>query len=108
MRHMGVPVGGLVAIQGLGGLGHLAIQYANKLSYRVVALSRDSKKEEFARKLGAHEYIDTSREDPVAALQRMGGASLILSTAPVPEMINPLVQGLGVMGRLLIMSSKLL
>ncbi|CDM36390.1 hypothetical protein CBS147339_7343 [Penicillium roqueforti] len=104
MRHMSIPPGGLVAIQGLGGLGHLAIQFANKLSYRVVALSRDSKKEELVRKLGAHEYIDTSREDAVAALQRMGGASLILSTAPVPEIINPLIEGLGVMGRLLIMS----
>ncbi|KAJ5202854.1 hypothetical protein N7449_004933 [Penicillium cf. viridicatum] len=91
-------------VTGLGGLGHLALQYANKFGYRVVALSRDSTKEEFARKLGAHEYIDTSKEDPVAALQRLGGASLIVSTAPVPEIINPLIQGLGVMGKLLILS----
>lgn len=104
---MNIPPGELVAIQGLGGLGHLALQYANKFGYRVVALSRDSKKEEWARKLGAHEYIDTSREDPVAALQKLGGASLIVSTAPVPEIINPLIQGLGVMGKLLILSSKL-
>ncbi|CAI7664302.1 unnamed protein product [Penicillium glandicola] len=104
MRHMNIPPGELVAIQGLGGLGHLAIQYANKFGYRVVALSRDSEKEEFARILGAHEYVDTLREDPVAALQKLGGASLIISTAPVPEIITPLIQGLGVMGKLLILS----
>ncbi|KAJ5962190.1 hypothetical protein N7501_007131 [Penicillium viridicatum] len=104
MRKMNIPPGEVVAVQGLGGLGHLALQYANKFGYRVVALSRDSKKEEFARKLGAHEYIDTSKEDPVAALQKLGGASLIVSTAPVPEIINPLINGLGVMGRLLILS----
>ncbi|KAJ5441175.1 hypothetical protein N7491_003581 [Penicillium cf. griseofulvum] len=107
MRQMKIPPGEVVAIQGLGGLGHLAVQYANKFGYRVVALSRDSSKEEFARKLGAHEYIDTSKEDPVTALQKLGGASLIVSTAPVPEIINPLIQGLGVMGKLLILSSKL-
>lgn len=107
MRKMNIPPGEVVAIQGLGGLGHLALQYANKFGYRVVALSRDSTKEEFARKLGAHEYIDTSKEDPVAALQKLGSASLIVSTAPVPEIINPLIQGLGVMGKLLILSSKL-
>ncbi|KXG50995.1 Polyketide synthase, enoylreductase [Penicillium griseofulvum] len=104
MRQMKIPPGEVVAIQGLGGLGHLALQYANKFGYRVVALSRDSSKEEFARKLGAHDYIDTSKEDPVAALQKLGGASLIVSTAPVPEIINPLIQGLGVMGKLLILS----
>jgi D-arabinose 1-dehydrogenase-like Zn-dependent alcohol dehydrogenase len=107
IRQMNIPSGEIVAIQGLGGLGHLALQYANKFGYRVVALSRGSEKEEFARKLGAHEYIDTSAEDAVARLQEMGGASLIVSTAPVPEIINPLIQGLGVFGKLLILSSRL-
>jgi D-arabinose 1-dehydrogenase-like Zn-dependent alcohol dehydrogenase len=69
-------------------------------------LSRGSGKEEFARKLGAHEYIDASKEDPVQALQKLGGASLIVSTAPSPELINPLIQGLGVLGKLLILSSE--
>ncbi|KAJ5753793.1 Polyketide synthase enoylreductase [Penicillium nucicola] len=104
IRQMNIPSGEVVAIQGLGGLGHLALQYANKFGYKVVALSRGSEKEEFARKLGAHEYIDTSRDDAVAKLQEMGGASLIVSTAPVPEIINPLIQGLGVLGKLLILS----
>ncbi|KAA8647954.1 hypothetical protein EYZ11_009181 [Aspergillus tanneri] len=104
IRHMNIPAGETVVIQGLGGLGHLALQYANKFGYRVVALSRDSQKEAFARKLGAHVYIDTSKEDPVEALQKLGGASLIVSTAPSPDIINPLIQGLGVLGKLLILS----
>ncbi|KAB8074488.1 putative alcohol dehydrogenase [Aspergillus leporis] len=104
IRQMNIPAGEIVVIQGLGGLGHLALQYANKFGYRVVALSRGSGKEEFARKLGAHEYIDASKEDPVQALQKLGGASLIVSTAPSPELINPLIQGLGVLGKLLILS----
>lgn len=106
IRHMNITVGETVAIHGLGGLGHLAIQYANKFGYRVVALSRDSKKEEFARKLGAHEYIDASKVDQAEALQKLGGASLIVSTAPSAEIINPLIKGLGVLGKLLILSSE--
>ena len=103
---MNVSTGAIVAIQGLGGLGHLAIQYANKMGYRVVALSRGSEKEEFARKLGAHEYIDTGKNDTGEALQRLGGASLIVTTAPSAEVISPLLKGLGVLGKLLILSRK--
>ena len=101
---MNIPVGETVAIQGLGGLGHLAIQYANKLGYRVIALSRGSQKEEFARQLGAHEYVDSSKGDTGEALQRLGGASLIVSTAPSAEVMTPLLKGLGVLGKLLILS----
>ncbi|EEA27340.1 hypothetical protein TMatcc_004372 [Talaromyces marneffei ATCC 18224] len=104
MRQMQVPPGSTVAIQGLGGLGHLALQYANKFGYRVVALSRDSKKETFARQLGAHEYIDGSKEDVGEALQKLGGASLIVSTAPDKNSITPLLKGLGIQGKLLILS----
>ncbi|KUJ15924.1 putative alcohol dehydrogenase [Mollisia scopiformis] len=104
MRNMNVPAGSTVAIQGLGGLGHLAIQYANKFGYRVVALSRDSNKEQFARQLGAHEYIDGSKLDVAKALQKLGGASLIVSTAPSADAIKPLLKGLGVLGKLLILS----
>src|SRR4051812_44907080 len=68
IRKMNIPVGELVAIQGMGGLGHLAIQYANKFGYRVAALSRGTSKEKFVRDLGAHEYIDTSAVDPAEAL----------------------------------------
>ncbi|KAI9655889.1 MAG: hypothetical protein M1831_004734 [Alyxoria varia] len=104
IRKMNIAPGSLVAVQGLGGLGHLAIQYANKAGYRVVALSRDASKEEFARKLGAHEYIDGSKVDQGEALQKLGGASLIIATAPNPKGISPLLKGLGIMGKLLVLT----
>lgn len=106
MRQMQIPPGSTVAIHGLGGLGHLALQYANKFGYRVVALSRDGKKEKFARQLGAHEYIDGSKEDMGKALQKLGGALLIVSTAPDKASITPLLSGLGIKGKLLILSGK--
>lgn len=104
---MNVPPGSTVAIQGLGGLGHLALQYANKFGFKVVALSRDSTKEKFARELGAHEYIDGSKVDPAEALQKLGGAALIVSTAPSADAITPLLKGLGVLGKLLLLSGKM-
>ncbi|KAK2752090.1 hypothetical protein FQN55_007978 [Onygenales sp. PD_40] len=105
MRRMNIGPGKIVAIQGLGGLGHLAIQYANKFGYRVVAMSRDSKKEKFARSLGAHEYIDASKEDVGEALQRFGGAAMIVLTAPNPAGVAPLIKGLDLVGKLLILST---
>ncbi|KAL1979144.1 hypothetical protein VTN96DRAFT_6682 [Rasamsonia emersonii] len=104
MRKMNIPPGATVGIQGLGGLGHLAIQYANRFGYRVVAISRDGQKEQFARQLGAHEYIDASKGDPGEALQRLGGASMIVATAPDAQVMNPLLKGLGMLGKLLILS----
>ena len=106
MRNMKIPPGATVGVQGLGGLGHLAIQYANRFGYRVVALSRDSKKEKFARQLGAHEYIDASNGDAGEALQKLGGASLIVATAPSANAMTPLLKGLGILGKLLILSSE--
>lgn len=103
---MNVPPGSTVAIQGLGGLGHLAIQYANRFGWRVVALSRDSKKEKFVRDLGAHEYIDSSKVDPAEALLKLGGASLIVSTAPDANVIPPLLKGLDILGKLLVLAGK--
>lgn len=103
---MQISPGSIVAIQGLGGLGHLALQYANKMGFRVVALSRDSQKEKFARELGAHDYIDGSKCDQGEALQKMGGASLIVVTAPDAKVISPLMKGLGIMGKLLILAGK--
>ncbi|KAM5465132.1 putative secondary metabolism biosynthetic enzyme [Microsporum ferrugineum] len=104
IRHMNIPVGSTVAIQGLGGLGHLAIQYARSFGYRVVALSRNAEKEAFARELGAHEYIDASKCDVGEQLQKLGGVSLIVSTAPTKDAIEPLLKGLGMLGKLLILS----
>ncbi|KAL4940535.1 hypothetical protein BDV06DRAFT_196355 [Aspergillus oleicola] len=105
IRHMSISPGSTVAVQGLGGLGHLAIQYANRMGYHVVAISRDGSKEAFARKLGAHEYIDSSKEEDVGVtLQKLGGASLVVSTAPTAEVMTPLLKGLGILGKLLLLS----
>lgn len=105
IRKLSIPPGELVAIQGLGGLGHLAVQYANKMGYKVVALSSGDKKRDFAKNLGVHEYIDTSKNDPAKKLMEMGGASLIVCTAPNPKAISPLTGGLESGGRLLILAS---
>lgn len=105
MRHMDVSPGDTVAVQGLGGLGHLAIQYARRMGFRVVAISRGAGKEEFARQLGAHEYIDTEKTpDAGAALQRLGSAKLIVTTSPTGQGMPDLLKGLGLLGKLLILS----
>ncbi|KAK8018774.1 alcohol dehydrogenase [Apiospora marii] len=104
LRNMGVAAGETVAVQGLGGLGHMAIQYANRFGYRVVAISRDGAKEAFARKLGAHEYVDASKGDVGAQLQKLGGARLVVATAPTAEGMGSLMGGLGLLGKLLVLS----
>ena len=101
---MNIPKGELVAVQGLGGLGHLAIQYATKMGYRVVALSSSSSKESFARDLGASEYLDGSKVNHAEGLQKLGGAALIVSTAPNPQAMSELQGGLEAMGKLLLLS----
>ena len=106
MRQMNVPTGEIVAIQGLGGLGHLALQYANKMGYKVVALSSSGAKEKFAKDLGAHVYVDSSKENHAEALQKMGGAAMIVSTAPNPEIMGDLVNGLGAQGKLVLLSRE--
>ncbi|KXT05443.1 hypothetical protein AC578_11100 [Pseudocercospora eumusae] len=102
IRQMKITAGEVVAVQGLGGLGHLAIQYARKMGFRTVALSRGKDKKDFAMKLGATDYIDTKAEDVGEALQKLGGAALIVVTAPNPEVITPLLGGLQNRGKLLI------
>ncbi|KAI1393286.1 putative alcohol dehydrogenase [Hypoxylon trugodes] len=105
MRHMNIPVGETIAVQGLGGLGHLAIQYAARMGYRVIAISRGADKEKFARELGAHEYIDASKSEDVGdALKALGSASLVVTTAPTADSMTPLLKGLGVLGKLLVLS----
>ena len=93
-----------MAIHGIGGLGHLALQYANRLGYRTVALSRGPEKETLARELGAHVYIDTDASDAAAALQKLGGARVILCTAPNAKAIAGLIDGLGMDGQLIIVA----
>lgn len=106
IRKMGITAGDVVAIQGLGGLGHLAVQFSRKMGYRTVALSSSDSKRQFAKDLGANEYVDGSKEDTGEVLQKMGGASLIVMTAPNPNLVQSLQNGLGVNGKLLILSRR--
>jgi propanol-preferring alcohol dehydrogenase len=82
LRNAGLRGGDLVAVQGIGGLGHLGIQFARHMGFHTVAIGRGREKEKLAKDLGAHVYIDTAADDAAAALQRMGGAKAILATAP--------------------------
>lgn len=107
-RQLRVPAGETVAIQGLGGLGHLGVQYAARMGYRTVAFSSSGSKEKFAKELGATDYIDGSKENHAEALQKIGGAALIIITAPNPSIMGELLGGLGPQGELLILSRKLL
>jgi D-arabinose 1-dehydrogenase-like Zn-dependent alcohol dehydrogenase len=100
LRNSGARAGELVAVQGIGGLGHLGIQYAHRMGFRTVAIGRGKDKEPLARKLGAHEYVDTSAGAPAQALQKLGGARLILATAPDSKSISALVDGLAGNGKL--------
>lgn len=93
-----------VAVQGIGGLGHLAIQFATKMGYRVVALSSGPSKEEFAKQLGAVAYLDGSKVNQAEELNKLGGMKLILSTALDSKVIGPLINGLDVDGTLLLVS----
>ena len=96
--------GELVAIQGLGGLGHLAVQFARKMGFRTVAIARGAEKGLLAKELGAHHYIDSSVDDPAAALQALGGARVIVTTIPVPAAMAPLMGGLAPRGRMILLS----
>lgn len=102
LRRTGASWGDTVAVQGLGGLGHLAVQYAAKMGFRTVAVSRGEDKRELAHDLGAHDYIDANAEDPGKALRALGGARGIVATAPTGKAMRPLVPGLGPDGRLVV------
>jgi alcohol dehydrogenase, propanol-preferring len=105
LRHSGARAGDTVAVQGIGGLGHLALQYAARMGFRTVALSSGADKEELARQLGAHEYIDTQKQSASEGLQRLGGADLVLATAPHSAAIASTVDGLKPRGKLLIVAA---
>ena len=98
LRRSGARPSDLVAIQGVGGLGHLAIQFANKFGYRVAAISRGPDNAVLAKKLGADVYIDSAAKDAAAELQKLGGARVILATAPSGKSMSALVGGLGANG----------
>ncbi|HSI70047.1 MAG TPA: alcohol dehydrogenase [Gillisia sp.] len=105
LRNSGIRPGDLVAVQGIGGLGHLAVQYAVKMGMRTVAISTSDSKKELAKELGAHHFINTGNEDPAEALQKLGGAKLILATAPYSDAITAVVNGLGLDGKLLMVAA---
>lgn len=105
LRHSGAQPSDLVAILGIGGLGHLGVQFANKFGYRVVAISRGKDSEPLAKKLGAHIYIDSSATDAAAELQKLGGARVILATAPSGKAMSSLIGGLGANGTMMVIGA---
>jgi len=107
MRNSGVRAGELVAVQGLGGLGHLGVQYARQMGFRTVAIGRGADKKSLAEKLGAHLYLDSAAVDAAAELKKMGGARLILATAPDAKAISAMAGGLGSNGELLVVGVPL-
>ncbi|MFZ4878809.1 alcohol dehydrogenase catalytic domain-containing protein [Janthinobacterium sp. Mn2066] len=102
LKKSGAQAGDLVAILGIGGLGHLAVQYARKMGYRVVSVGRRAELASDAPALGAHRHIDSSHEDPAAVLQAMGGAQVIVSTITDSAATSMLLAGLAPQGRLLV------
>ena len=105
LRNSGARPGDTVAVQGIGGLGHLAIQYAARMGFRTVAISRGADKEELARQLGAHEYIDTETSSAAEQLKKLGGADLVLATAPNGAAMASTIDGLKPRGKLLIVAA---
>jgi D-arabinose 1-dehydrogenase-like Zn-dependent alcohol dehydrogenase len=107
MRNAGGRPGDLVAVQGIGGLGHLAVQYARQMGFRVVALARGKDKEPLAKKLGAHAYIDSTAGEIGPALQKLGGAKLGVATAPDAKSMTALIGGLAPGGKMIILGAAM-
>lgn len=105
VRHSGALPGDLVAVQGIGGLGHLGIQFANKFGYDVVAIGRGSDTAALAKKLGAKVYLDSDSTNAAEALQKLGGARVILATAPNSKAMSALIDGLGPNGKLMVIGA---
>jgi D-arabinose 1-dehydrogenase-like Zn-dependent alcohol dehydrogenase len=105
LRHSGARPGDLVAVLGIGGLGHLGVQFAAKMGCNTVAIARGKDKEELARKLGAARYIDSNASDPAAELMKMGGAKVVLATATSGKAMTALIGGLGIDGKLVVLGA---
>jgi len=105
LRHSGAFPGDLVAVQGIGGLGHLGIQFANKSGYKVAAIGRGSENAGLAKQLGASVYIDSKATNAAEELQKLGGAKVILATAPSSKAMSELIDGLGPNGKLLVVGA---
>jgi D-arabinose 1-dehydrogenase-like Zn-dependent alcohol dehydrogenase len=106
LRHSGAGPGDLVVVQGVGGLGHLGIQFANKFGYKVVAVGRGPENAALAKKLGAAVYIDSKATKPAEELQKLGGAQVILATAPNSKAMSELIDGLGPNGKLMVVGAS--
>ena len=102
LRHSGAGPGSLVAIQGIGGLGHLAVQFASKFGYKVAAIGRGAENAALAKKLGASVYIDGGTSNAAQELQKLGGAQTILATAPSSKAMSELIDGLAPTGKLIV------
>jgi D-arabinose 1-dehydrogenase-like Zn-dependent alcohol dehydrogenase len=105
LRHSGALPSDLVAVQGIGGLGHLGIQFASKFGHRVAAVGRGPGNAALAKKLGAHVYIDSSATNAAAELQKLGGARVILATAPSGKAMSALIDGLGANGTMVVIGA---
>lgn len=105
LRHSGALPGDLVAVQGIGGLGHLGVQFANKFGYKVAAIGRGSENATLAKKLGASVYIDSQATNAAEALQKLGGARVILATAPSSKAMSEVIDGLGPNGELMVIGA---
>jgi D-arabinose 1-dehydrogenase-like Zn-dependent alcohol dehydrogenase len=105
LRHSGGMPGDLVAVQGIGGLGHLGIQFANKFGYKVAAVGRGPENAALAKKLGASVYIDSKATNAAEELQKLGGAQVILATAPSSKAMSELINGLGPNGKLMVVGA---
>jgi D-arabinose 1-dehydrogenase-like Zn-dependent alcohol dehydrogenase len=107
LRHSGAMPGDLVAVLGVGGLGHLGIQFANKFGYKVVAIGRGSESAALAKKLGASVYIDNKVTNAAEQLQKLGGAQVILATAPSSKAMSELFEGLAPNGKLMVVGATM-
>ncbi len=107
LRNSNLRPGDLVAVQGIGGLGHLALQYANKFGCEVAAISRGTDKKELAKELGAHHFIDAKAQDTAEELQKLGGAKVILCTAPSSDAMSSVVDGLGINGTMMVVGATM-
>jgi D-arabinose 1-dehydrogenase-like Zn-dependent alcohol dehydrogenase len=107
LRHSGARGGDLLAVLGVGGLGHLGVQFARRLGFQTVAIARGREKEELALRLGAHHYIDSTAQDPAAELTRLGGARVILSTVTSAAAMAAAAGGLGIRGKLVVLGAAM-
>lgn len=105
LRNSGARAGDVVAVLGLGGLGHLGVQFAAKMGFKTIAIARGGDKAALAKQLGAHQYVDSQTQDPAVELTKLGGAKVVLATVTNGEAMNATIGGLGVDGKLMVLGA---